>query len=123
MLYRIAADAVLVVHLAFVFFVAGGALLAVRWPRSAYLHLPCAAWGAVVTLAGWICPLTPLEIRLRRAAGEEGYAGGFIEHYLLPVIYPAGLTREMQIGLGVAVVGVNVLLYAWLLLRRRSGRP
>ena len=83
-----------------------------------WLHLPAAAWGVLIEFRGWICPLTPLESRLRILAGTEGYAGGFIEHYLLPVLYPAGLTRGVQITLGVLVLAVNLGIYGWILARR-----
>ena len=114
---RIAADAVFLIHFAFVLFVAGGALLVLRRPRLAWLHLPAAAWGIGIELVGGRCPLTPLENRLRWAAGLEGYEGGFVERYLVPIVYPAGLTREIQIGLGLAVLGLNGWLY-WRLWRR-----
>jgi hypothetical protein len=116
------ADLVVLLHLAFVAFVLAGGLLVWRWPRLAWIHLPCAAWGAFVELAGWICPLTPLENRLRQAAGEAGFEGGFIEHYVIPLLYPGNLTRATQVALGLLVIGANVLVYAsvW----RRSGtRP
>src|SRR5512146_3503694 len=89
MTFRVLADAVVAVHLAFVAFVLLGGLLAIRWPRLAWVHLPCAAYGAAIEIGGWICPLTPLENVLRHRAGEAGYTGGFVEHYLLPVLYPA----------------------------------
>lgn len=114
------ADAVLVVHFLFIVFVVGGGFLALRWPRLAWVHLPCAVWGAWIELAGWVCPLTPLENSLRRRAGEAGYEGGFIENYLLEVVYPAGLTREIQILLACVVVAVNAIAYALLLRRRRA---
>ena len=114
------AGAVLVLHLLFIAFVVGGAALLWRWPRLAWLHVPAVLWGAYAELSGTICPLTPLENRLRALAGEAGYTQGFIEHYLLPLIYPAALTREVQLALGAAVVAVNVLLYAlWLRSRGR----
>jgi hypothetical protein len=115
MIYGVLADLVLVLHLGFIVFVVLGGLLAVDRPRAAIVHLPTATWGILIELFGWICPLTPLENSLRRAAGEAGYAGGFIEHYVLPVIYPGGLTREVQLGLAVLVVAVNVAIYwyAW----------
>ncbi len=119
MLYRLAADFVVVFHVAFVVFVVAGGFLVLRWPRLAWWHLPAAAWGALIEFAGWICPLTPLEKWLRARAGESAYAGGFIEHYLLPILYPAGLTRRTQIVLGLLVVVVNVLLYAAVIARRR----
>lgn len=121
MLHRLAADAVLVLHLAFIVFVLVGGLLALRWRGAPWLHLPAAAWGVYIELSGGLCPLTPLENSLRRAAGEAGYAGGFIEHYLLPLIYPAGLTQEIQYLLAAIVVGVNVLAYAWVWAARRRG--
>ncbi len=99
---------------------AAGGLLVLRWPRLAWLHVPCFAWGALISLAGWICPLTPLENDLRRRAGEDGYAGSFVEHYILPILYPGALTREIQVGLGVAVLLVNGAVYAVLLRRRRG---
>ena len=126
MLYRVLADLVLVTHFVFIAFVVAGGFVAVRWPRLAWAHVPCFVWGALIEFAGWICPLTPLEVRLRIASGQAGYSGGFIERYLLPVIYPGALTREIQIWLGVSVLALNVLAYAWLVrrLRRRarSGR-
>ena len=114
------ADLVLVVHFAFILFVVFGGLLALRWRWAPLVHLPGAAWGVLIELAGWVCPLTPLENSLRRAAGESGYGGGFIEHYLLPVIYPGGLTREIQLGLAAAVVLLNAGIYALVWRRRRS---
>ncbi len=121
MIYRLAADAVVALHFAFVVFVAVGAFAVVRWRRLAWLHVPAAIWGAGIELAGGICPLTPLENHLRRLAGGAGYGGGFIEHYLLPVLYPGALTRGVQIALGVLVVAVNLVVYGWLLARRRGG--
>jgi hypothetical protein len=117
--YRILADLVVGVHALFVAFVLLGGLLALRWPWVAALHLPAAVWGALIEFQGWICPLTPLEQSLRAAAGEAGYQGGFIEHYLLPVLYPAGLTHRVQLVLGSVVIAVNVLVYGFLLVRRR----
>ena len=126
MIYGILADAVLVLHLAFVLFVVFGGLLVLRRRMVAWVHLPAAIWGAVVEFAGWVCPLTPLENRLRLASGTPGYSRSFIEHYLVPVIYPAGLTTGLQIVLGLAVVAVNVGLYAVIWRRRgaagRAGR-
>jgi hypothetical protein len=118
-LHRLLADAVVIVHFAFVLFVVAGGLLALRWPRAAWLHLPAAAWGALIELQGWICPLTPLENELRRRGGEAGYAGGFVEHYLVPVLYPAGLQRATQLVLAALVVGVNVAVYTTVVVRRR----
>ena len=105
------------------FVVAGGALVVWR-PWVALAHLPAAAWGAWIELTGNLCPLTPLENRWRRAAGESGYDGGFIEHYVIPVLYPEGLTPRMQLGFGVGVIAINALFYglAWQRARRRAGR-
>lgn len=108
------------VHFAFVAFVVAGGLLALRWPRVAWIHVPAAVWGILIEWAGWICPLTPLENRLRRLGGEAGYPGGFVEHYVLPVLYPSGLTREVQLTLGALVLVLNVGIYAVILRRRRS---
>jgi hypothetical protein len=118
----LAADAVVLLHLAFIAFVVGGAALLWRWPRVALLHVPAALWGAYVELAGTYCPLTPLENRLRARAGGA-YSGGFVEHYLLPLIYPEALTRELQLLLGLFVVCLNLLLYGLWLAGRRRGRP
>lgn len=120
MILRVLADLVLAGHVAFVLFVVAGGLLVLRWPRLARVHLPCAAWGAWVEMAGWVCPLTPLEISLRRAAGEAGYSGGFLEHYVEPALYPAGLTRGIEVGLGIAVVVLNAAVYAVAWRRRRA---
>ncbi|HUH92447.1 MAG TPA: DUF2784 domain-containing protein [Casimicrobiaceae bacterium] len=116
---RLAADAVLLLHLAFVLFVLFGGALVLRWPSLAWLHLPAVAWGAIVEAAGWICPLTPLENALRRSAGESVYAGDFVTHYVRTLIYPEGLTRGMQIVFALAVIGINVFFYAALVFRRR----
>lgn len=119
-MYGFLADLVVVVHLAFVVFVAAGGFLLLRWPGLAWVHLPAAAWGAAISFGGWVCPLTPLEVWLRRRAGEAAYAGGFVEEYLLPVLYPGDLTREIQVLLGVLVVVVNVAIYAWTWRRART---
>lgn len=120
-MYGLLAAVVVVAHLAFLVFVTLGALLALRWKRAPWLHVPALVWGSWIELTGGLCPLTPLENRLRQAAGESGYAGGFIEHYLLPIIYPAGLTHETQIALGVALILGNVAIYVWILRRWRLG--
>jgi hypothetical protein len=119
--YRLLADAVLVTHAAFVAFVMLGGLLAWRRPRLAWLHLPAVAWGAWIELTGGVCPLTPLENRLRSLAGEQGYPGGFLEHYLLALLYPDGLTHELQLALALLVLAVNAVVYAvaWRRFRRR----
>jgi hypothetical protein len=116
------ADGLVGLHFAFVVFVVAGGFLTWRWPRAAWVHVPVAVWGALIEFKGWICPLTPLENHLRRAAGEAGYAGGFIEHYVIPVVYPTGLTREIQLALGVAVVVINAVAYGGLVWRRRRRR-
>ena len=117
MLYRAGADLVVVVHLLFIGFVVGGVFLAWRWPRTVWAHLPAVVYGALVEFAGFACPLTLLENDLRQRAGEAGYRGGFIAHYLVKVVYPPGLTRGMQIGLGVLVLLVAIIGY-WGLQRR-----
>jgi hypothetical protein len=119
MVYRALADLVLVLHLLFILFVALGALAVVRYRWMAWAHFPMVVWAALIEFAGWHCPLTPLENWLRRRGGEAGYASGFIEHYLLPIIYPGSLTREIQIALGALVVIVNGLLYAYCVLAWR----
>ena len=122
MAYGLAANMILVLHLGFVCFVVLGGLLVLKWRWLALLHIPAVVWGALIECQGWICPLTPLEQRLRQAAGQGGFAGGFIEHYLLPVLYPAQLNREMQIVLGALVIVINIILYGWLLARLVRGR-
>jgi len=125
MLLRIAADLVLVVHLAFILFVLLGGWLVLRLPWVAWLHLPAALWGAIIELTGGICPLTPLENRLRIASGSDGYDGSFIERYLMPVIYPSTMTRPIQILLGLTVILVNAVFYCALIrrwLRSRSNK-
>jgi hypothetical protein len=122
MTYRIAADAVLLLHLAFILFVVVGGLLVLQWPRLALLHLPAVVWGVTVEFLHLICPLTPLENRLRLAAGEQGYDGGFIEHYLVPLIYPAGLTPGIQLWLGTLVLLLNLVPYGLLLNRLLRSR-
>jgi len=122
--YRLLADITAVVHLAFVVFVVLGALLVLRWPRVAWAHVPAAAWGVLIEFAGWICPLTPLENRLRALAGQGTYEGGFVERYVLAALYPSGLTRTHQVVLGLLVLAINVGLYAWAWRRRRGpARP
>ena len=119
MIANIAADVVVLIHLGFILFVAAGGLLVFRWPKLAWVHVPAVVWGGLIELAGWICPLTPLENRLRGAAGEAAFAGGFIDRYIMPIVYPAGLTRGMQLTLGIAVIAVNLVVYGSLILRRK----
>ncbi len=121
MVFRGLADLVLVVHLAFVIFVVLGGLAALRWPRIAWIHIPIALYGAVIEFVGFICPLTPLEIWLRRRGGEAGYEGDFIEHYITAALYPTGLTREVQLVLGIGVLVINAIVYAVFWRRRMKG--
>ena len=119
MIYRILADLVLVLHLGFVVFVVLGGLLVLRWPAIMALHIPAAVWGVMIEFTGWLCPLTPLENWLRVRGGELGYSGGFIEHYIQPVLYPSGLTRGIQIALGTLVMLLNLTAYSIVLSRSR----
>ena len=123
MIYRALADAVLVLHLGFVVFVVLGGLFVLRWPRLAWLHIPAAIWGVLIEYTGWICPLTPLENSLRMRGGEAGYSGGFIQHYIQPVLYPAGLTRSTQIVLGSIALVLNIAAYSIAISRMRSRGP
>jgi hypothetical protein len=116
----IAADLVLVAHLAFIAFALFGALLTLRWRRAPYLHLPALAWAGYIELSSGVCPLTPLENRLREAAGESGYEASFIGHYLVPLIYPPGLTAGAQLWLTAGLILLNGLLYACVSTRRRT---
>ena len=120
MAYRAAADAILIAHFAFVLFAVLGALLILRWPRLAWLHIPAVVWAAFVEFNAMTCPLTPLEVVLRREAGEAGYAGGFIDHYVMSLLYPEGLTQDTQAMLGAIVVVVNAAIYIVALRRRRA---
>jgi len=122
MLYRFLADLVVVLHVSFVLFVVLGGLFALRWPRAAWIHLPAAAWGAWVEFSQTICPLTPLENHLRHLGGQAGYSGGFIEHYLIPILYPAGLNRNVQVVLGIFVLVLNVTVYTAVWRRRAKNR-
>lgn len=122
MLYRLAADVVVLVHLAFIVYVIAGGLLALRWRFAAVVHLPAVLWGALIEFTGGICPLTPLEQSLRRSGGEAGYGGGFVEHYLAPAIYPPGLTPAIQLVLGALVIGVNIAVYIRVIRRWRRDR-
>lgn len=120
---RLAADAIVALHLAFVAFACLGGLLAWRRLRYAIAHLPALAWAAWIEFTGSICPLTPLENALRRRAGEAGYPGGFVEHYVLPALYPAGLTPAIQSWIGLFLVALNVAIYAVAIARWRARRP
>lgn len=120
MLARLAADAVLILHLAFVVFVVFGGLLAMVRPWVAAFHVPAVIWVVLLEFRGWICPLTPLEKWLREMAGQAGYEGGFVEHYVMPLLYPPGLTPSMQWLLGAGVAALNLLIYGLLLGRHRA---
>ncbi|MBU0680626.1 MAG: DUF2784 domain-containing protein [Proteobacteria bacterium] len=119
---QLAGDLVVILHLLYIVFVGGGGLLVLRWPRLACLHLPAALWGAMVEIQGWTCPLTPLEAHFRQAAGQMAAQQGFIAHYIMPLVYPPGLTRQGQIFLGIMVVAVNLVIYYFVLLAKWRGK-
>ncbi|MGF1734476.1 DUF2784 domain-containing protein [Photobacterium satsumensis] len=112
MIYRILADLVVILHLLFIIFALLGGSLVLWRGYMLFIHIPAALWVAVISFKGWICPLTPLENQLRQAAGGEGYPGGFVEHYIIPVIYPVGLRFDVQVLLGIAAMGINLVIYA-----------
>jgi hypothetical protein len=114
------ADGIVVLHFLFIAFVVAGGALCLRWPRLAYAHVPAVCWGILIEITGWICPLTPLENALRQASGQTGYPGSFIAHYVLPIIYPPGLTRATQLTLAGALIAGNLACYGWLIHRHRS---
>ena len=120
MIYRLLANVVVIFHLGFVGFVILGGFLLRRWPRLVYVHVPVAIWGALIEFAGWVCPLTPLENHFRRLGGQAGYSGGFVEHYLIPVLYPHSLTRKVQYVLGAVVIAINLVAYVLFTRRRRK---
>jgi hypothetical protein len=122
MIYRILADITLVAHFAFILFVALGGLLVARRRWVAWIHIPTALWGALITLVGWTCPLTPLENHFRRLGGQAGYTGSFIEAYLISVIYPRGISERGWLALGIGVVVVNLVIYGWVLHRGRKAK-
>jgi hypothetical protein len=117
--YPLLADILVLLHFAFIVFAVCGGLLALRWRWAPWIHIPAVAWATFVEWSGRICPLTPLEQLLRRAGGGSNYSGGFIEHYVIPVIYPAQLTRETQLVLGIGLLSLNLITY-WLVWRSRS---
>lgn len=119
MWYAVLADAVALVHFLFVLFVVAGSLLALRWPRAAWFHAPALMWGLIVECAGALCPLTPLENRLRVLGGESGYNEDYVSHWLLSLLYPASLTRSLQVTLGGSLLLLNLCLYAWIWSKRR----
>ena len=120
---RFLADALVVVHFAFIVFVVAGGLLALKRRRWILLHVPAVAWAAWTEFTATVCPLTPWENSLREVAGDAGYTEGFIEHYLIPLIYPEGLTARMQVALGLGIVALNATVYALVWRRWRGGRP
>ena len=122
MVYRSLADLVLALHLAFIAFIVAGGLLAFRWRWAPLVHVPAVLWGVYIEASGGVCPLTPLENALRHAAGAAGYSGGFIEHYLIPVIYPVALSHTIRLLLAGLVVLANTLVYAVVWLRHRNAR-
>ena len=121
-LFALLAGAMVLLHLAFVIFALAGAVLAVWWPRVLWLHVPAAVWAAYIELSGGICPLTPLENDLRTRAGLDYYSGDFVARYVFPVLYPEGLTRDAQTAAGIAVLGINAVLYGWVARRGRRAR-
>lgn len=123
MFYPVAADLLVLFHFLFIVFVIVGGLLVMRWLWLAWLHIPAVAWAAVVEINSWICVLTPWENELRRLAGQDGYSGGFIEHYIVPIIYPSGLTHGIQIAMGVSVIIINLVVYSLIVYRRCGNRP
>lgn len=122
MLYRLAADAIVLLHLAYVIFVLAGGLLVLRWRWVAWLHLPAVTWAVLLEFRGWLCPLTPLELKLRASGGQAGYGGGFIEHYILPVLYPAELDNALQSAIGSLVILINIAVYGWVLWRLKNSK-
>ena len=129
MLYGLAADLLVLIHFSFIIFVVLGGLLVLRWPKVAWAHLPAVAWGAWIEFAHATCPLTPFEKSLRAAAGQDAYEGGFISHYIIPLIYPPGFDAETATILGYIVISVNVMFYSIVLNRhiirrtRKAKRP
>ena len=119
MAYHILADLVVVLHFAFIIFGLLGGLLVLWRKWIAYIHIPAALWGSLIVIQGWVCPLTPLENYLRTEGGSEGYSGGFIAHYITPIIYPEGLTRDLQVNLGFIALGINIAIYIYVVYRRR----
>lgn len=122
MLYRLLADAVLLLHLAFILFVVAGAVLVWRWRTLAWCHVPAVAWGFYIELSGRLCPLTPLEVWLRRMGGEAGYGNGFVAQYLLPLIYPEGLGRDAQLLLSLGILAPNIVFYSWFWLAKKKAQ-
>jgi hypothetical protein len=111
MAFNLGATAIAILHLAFILFVVFGGFLVLRWPKLMFIHLPAAVWGVLIEFAGWWCPLTKWENSLLRAAGRAGYDSGFVAHYIMPIIYPAGLTRGLEIAIGAFVLVLNIVIY------------
>lgn len=120
MIYRIVADFLVILHLVFICFVIAGGLMVIKWRWIIFLHIPAAIWGILIEFYGWICPLTPWEQQLRYAGGQAGYSGGFIDHYIIPVIYPTDFTSELQVTLGIFVFLVNIIIYGWIIYRPQN---
>lgn len=120
MIYRIVADFLVILHLVFICFVIAGGLMVIKWRWIIFLHIPAAIWGILIEFYGWICPLTPWEQQLRYAGGQAGYSGGFIDHYIIPVIYPTDFTSELQVTLGIFVFLVNIIIYGWIIYRSQN---
>ena len=120
MIYRLLADAVVVLHVCFVLFVLFGGFLLRRWPNLVYAHIPAAIWGVLIEFGGWVCPLTPLEKSLRIRGGAQAYQGDFIDHYILPLLYPHGLNRNIQAALGAFALAVNVFAYTVYVRHKRN---
>jgi hypothetical protein len=116
--YQILADIVVLIHFAFIIFVILGGFLALRWRWLVWIHIPVVLWGVLIEFAGWICPLTPLENQFRMKSGASGYQSGFIEHYIIPIIYPTDLTRSLQIKLGILVILINASIYGFILYKK-----
>ena len=122
MIYRIAADLVVLIHFGFILFVMAGGFFVIKWHKISFLHIPAVIWGILIEFTGWICPLTPLENKFRQAGGEAGFSGGFIDKYIVSLIYPDELTRGVQILLGFAVIVINVSIYGYLLHKRKASK-
>jgi len=114
LIYHVAANLLVMIHLVFIVFVIAGAFTVLKWPWVILLHIPAVIWGVIVELKGWVCVLTPWENNLRRLAGQEGYSGGFIEHYIISLIYPAELTRDAQLVMGLIVITINLCVYCFI---------
>jgi len=124
MIAKLIADALVVLHFLFIIFVIFGGFSTLKWPRIALIHIPCAIWGALIEFYGWVCPLTHFEHYFRETASGVGYSGGFIQHYLIPIIYPYGLTKDIQLGLGIMVVSLNLFIYLIVIYKKvRHGTP